>query len=162
MHAGLTIADHEAVLRPQLAEVVPSIENGVPGNCSPDGRMETTWRLRENARWHDGTPVTAADLRFTARVLQDGELPFTDQALVLVWSMEELEPRTLLVRWPRPFIEADALFGGPPGRTSMKPLPAHLLEGPYRGDKSAFLAHPYWGGCLRGSWSLQAPGVGAR
>lgn len=150
MHAGLTIADHEAVLRPQLAEEVPSTENRF-WKLFSDGSMETTWRLRENARWHDGTPVTSADLLFTARVLQDPELPFTDQGLALVGSLTAPDSRTLVVRWPRPFIEADALFGGLPGRTSMKPLPKHLLEGPCAGDKSAFLAHPYWGDAFVGA-----------
>jgi peptide/nickel transport system substrate-binding protein len=150
MHAGLTIADHEGVLHPQLAELVPSIENG-SWTLFPDGRMETTWRLKETARWHDGTPVTAADLLFTAGVLQDAELPFTDQALALVGSMEAVDARTLRVHWPRPFVEADALFGGPPGRASMKPLPRHLLEAPYWGNKAAFLAHPYWGDAFVGA-----------
>src|SRR2546423_777476 len=44
VHAGLTIADDRAVLRPQLAEAVPSTDNGT-WRVFPDGRMETTWKL---------------------------------------------------------------------------------------------------------------------
>src|SRR6266545_1802406 len=57
VHAGLSINDHRGVLQPQLAEAVPSIENGL-WKLLPDGRMETTWRLRDGVRWHDGTALT--------------------------------------------------------------------------------------------------------
>src|SRR4051794_8109187 len=39
--AGLTLADQDDALRPQLAEAVPTLENGL-WKVSPDGRMETT------------------------------------------------------------------------------------------------------------------------
>src|SRR5205823_5262103 len=48
---------------PLLAEAAPSIENGL-WKLLPDGRMETTTVIRQGARWHDGTPVTAEDAVF--------------------------------------------------------------------------------------------------
>ncbi len=72
--SGLTTQDNLGVLRPQLAEAVPSVDNGL-WRVLPDGRMETTWRIREGARWHDGAPLTAQDLLFSAQVGQDRELP---------------------------------------------------------------------------------------
>ncbi|HEY3117215.1 MAG TPA: hypothetical protein VGK54_10785 [Chloroflexota bacterium] len=53
----MTVPDGQGVLHAQLAEAVPSLENGL-WRLFPDGRMETTWRIREAAEWHDGTPVT--------------------------------------------------------------------------------------------------------
>src|SRR5207253_5037410 len=53
--SGLADPDGRGVLHPKLAETVPRLENGL-WTLFPDGRMETTWTIREGARWHDGTP----------------------------------------------------------------------------------------------------------
>src|SRR5437588_4685077 len=58
VNAGLTVLDPDGNLHPRLAEAVPSIENGL-WRVFPDGRMETTWHIREGARWQDGQPLTA-------------------------------------------------------------------------------------------------------
>jgi peptide/nickel transport system substrate-binding protein len=56
------------------------VRNGPNGTVVPDlasrwsvdGTGKTwTFELREDARWHDGTPVTAADVAFTIHTLQD-------------------------------------------------------------------------------------------
>src|SRR3954468_563463 len=52
LHVGLSTIDDHSVLQPRLAEAVPSVENGL-WTFLPDGRMQTTWRIRPNARWHD-------------------------------------------------------------------------------------------------------------
>ncbi|HVH66024.1 MAG TPA: ABC transporter substrate-binding protein [Candidatus Acidoferrum sp.] len=43
-------------------------------DVSPDGRTYT-FTLRSNARWSDGTPVTADDVVFTVRTVQDPQFP---------------------------------------------------------------------------------------
>src|SRR5438034_7030026 len=53
VNAGLAVMTNEGKLRPELAEAVPSVENG-RWRLFPDGRMETTWQLRPGIRWHDG------------------------------------------------------------------------------------------------------------
>ena len=53
---------------------MPTADNGL-WRVLPDGRMETTWRIKENARWHDGTPFTADDLVFTTTIDRDADLP---------------------------------------------------------------------------------------
>jgi len=73
IHAGLVIRDGDGNLRPQLAEAVPTIENG-NWRLLPEGRMETTWKLKDAAVWHDGKPVTADDLVFTLGVGRDRDL----------------------------------------------------------------------------------------
>src|SRR5207248_11548724 len=42
---------------------------------SPDGTMQVTWHLRRNVKWHDGTPFTAKDVRFSWEFAQDTSLP---------------------------------------------------------------------------------------
>src|SRR5687768_8780360 len=52
--AGLVRLDNGGALQPQLAEAVPTLENG-NWRVFPDGRMETTWSTVANVRWADGT-----------------------------------------------------------------------------------------------------------
>src|SRR2546426_8564696 len=62
--AGASYLDDDNVLRPWLVEEIPSVENGL-WKVFSDGRMETTWRLKQGITWHDGVPLTPDDLRFT-------------------------------------------------------------------------------------------------
>jgi peptide/nickel transport system substrate-binding protein len=120
---------------------VPTLENGL-WKLLPDGRMETTWRLRPAARWQDGTPLTADDILFTAAVEQDRELeqvPYPEYDLID--SMAVPDARTITITWKRPYIEADALFSY---RVAGLPMPKHILERPFNEDKGTFLALPYW------------------
>lgn len=108
--AGLTRGDQQGNPLPQLAEAVPTIENGL-WKLFPDGRMETTWRIRDGARWHDETAFTSDDLVFTMTVVRDRELPiFGNFAYELIDEVLATDPRTVVVRWKQPFIEADILF----------------------------------------------------
>jgi peptide/nickel transport system substrate-binding protein len=140
MHAGMTVLDQSGARRPLIAQDVPAVENGL-WQLFPDGRMETSWRIREGARWHDGTPFTAEDLLFTIRVSQDKELDFLGHpAFGLIDRAEATGPRTLTITWKRPFIEADGLFAYDAGL----PLPKHLLEPSYVDAKGGFTEVPYW------------------
>src|SRR5438094_5132514 len=48
VHAGLSIFDTIGGLHPQLADDVPSVENGL-WRLLPDGSMETTWKVKNAA-----------------------------------------------------------------------------------------------------------------
>jgi len=61
VNAPLSGVDDAGILQPRLATAVPSIENGL-WKLLVDGRMETTWTIRDGARWQDGQPLTADDL----------------------------------------------------------------------------------------------------
>lgn len=136
MTGGLTQRDAVSQLRPQLAEAVPSVDNGL-WKVFPDGRMETTWTIRPNARWHDGVPVIADDFLFTATLSQDRELPvFAGREYRLVESIEAPDARTLVIKWKQTYIRADEMF--------MSVRPKHVLEPTYQADKLSTLQHPYW------------------
>jgi len=136
MAGGLTHADWVGQKRPQLAEAIPSVENGL-WKIFPDGRMETTWTVRANARWHDGAPVTADDFVFTATIAQDRELPvFGGREYRLLESVEAPDPRTLVIKWKQTYIRADEMF------PSVRP--GHILESSYQADKLGMLQHAYW------------------
>lgn len=139
VHQGLVSNDENLVMVPRLAEAIPSVENGL-WTVYPDGRMETTWRIREGAWWHDGTPFTAEDLVFTAQVIRDRELgDLHHPKFDLIDGAEAVDSRTIRVAWRKPFIEADQLFG-----LIGLPLPRHLLEHAYLEDKATFPSLPYW------------------
>jgi peptide/nickel transport system substrate-binding protein len=52
---------------PQLAAEVPTLENG---GVSQDG-LDWRIRLRNNVLWHDGTPFTADDVKFTLDLINN-------------------------------------------------------------------------------------------
>ncbi len=146
IHAGLSVSDDKGLLRPVLGEAAPSLENGL-WRVQPDGRMEMTWRIKSEARWQDGTPLTANDLLFTVQVGQDKDLPLLRQpAYNLLDSVEALDPRTVVAKWKEPYIWADTMFSGATtGRPALAmPLPKHLLESAYQSDKGRFMELPYW------------------
>ncbi len=143
VNAGLTIADSQGKLQPELAEAVPTVENGM-WRVFPDGRMETTWKIRPGARWQDGTPVTGEDFIFTASVTQDKDLLlFRDLAFDAVEAVEAPDPATVLVRWSKPWIEADSFFGAFKG-VPVLPLPKHVLAAQFAENKSSFPDLSYW------------------
>ena len=68
----------DALLFEPLVRVLPSgaIQGRLASkwDVSPDGRSYV-FTLRPNARWSDGTPVTADDIVFTVRTVQDPQFP---------------------------------------------------------------------------------------
>ncbi|MEL6509827.1 MAG: peptide ABC transporter substrate-binding protein [Pseudomonadota bacterium] len=54
--------DQDGNLVPYLAEEIPTVENG---GVSED-LTTITWKIKEGLLWSDGTPVTSADVVFTA------------------------------------------------------------------------------------------------
>ncbi len=139
VHAGLAQLDLKGAPQPQIAESIPSVENGL-WKVLADGRMETTWKIRSGARWHDGTPVTAQDLAFGTRLAGDPDLPYrTDPGWASVDDVTVVDATTVTIRWKGIYILADRMFGRP-----YQLLPRHLLERSYEQDKERFEIWPYW------------------
>ena len=70
----LTVYNDDGILIPQLAESVPTLDNGL-WRTFPDNTMETRLTIRQGVLWHDGIPVTSKDLLFNDEVYLDKELP---------------------------------------------------------------------------------------
>ena len=137
MNGGLTMLDGAGNLTPQLAESVPTLENG-GWTLQSDGRMEITWRIKPTARWHDGTPFTSDDVTFTTGVWFDDDLPvFRNPAHTYIDTVLAPDPHTVKVLWKQPYIRADGFFNTPV-------MPRHLLERTYLERKAALLDSPYW------------------
>jgi microcin C transport system substrate-binding protein len=67
---------------------------------SEDG-LTQRYRLRPEARFHDGSPLTAADAAFSLTVLRDKGHPSIAQTLRALAGAEAEDERTLLVRYAK-------------------------------------------------------------
>jgi peptide/nickel transport system substrate-binding protein len=137
LNSRLVAYNDQGALFPQLAQSVPSVENG-QWVLLPDGRMEVTWRIRDGVRWHDGAPFTSQDLLFSAQVIQDKEVAvFSDVRYGQIDRFEALDDHTFVVYWKQPHLEAVDIF-------TVAPLPRHLLEQAYTANKASFVEQHYW------------------
>jgi peptide/nickel transport system substrate-binding protein len=64
---SLWLINEGAELIPNLATEIPTVENG---GISEDG-LTYTFKLRDDAKWHDGEPFTAADVVFSHNLIMN-------------------------------------------------------------------------------------------
>jgi len=137
-HDGLAVEWQPGAYQGQLAVALPSFEDG-SWRLNPDGSMDVTWRLRRNAKWHDGTPFTSADLVFSFSVYADPAYPNQGEAGKLMESVSAPDPSTFVVHWKSQYFMADRQA---PGGAI---LPLHLLGDLYRaGDRTMLDNHEYF------------------
>jgi len=135
----LTYRDFSGAAHPMIARELPSQERG-DWVVNPDGTMVTTYRLRENARWHDGAALTARDFVFAHEVYLDPDIPVRDRVPeTLISRVEAQDDRTLVLYWKEPYIQANTL-----GYQQLDPLPRHLLEEKFRTNKGNFMFGEEW------------------
>lgn len=115
MFSGLT--------RPKPGQPEPEPDLAERWESSADGR-EYTFHLRAGARWHDGQPVSADDVIFSAGLAQDPSIPDAQKTrLAEAWqgaTLEKIDDLTVRIRLAEayaPFLAA----------TSLPIVPAHLL-----------------------------------
>ncbi|MFQ5967159.1 MAG: ABC transporter substrate-binding protein [Acidimicrobiia bacterium] len=61
-------------LLPEVVTRLPTVDNGGV-LVNPDGTMTVTYKIRHDARWADGVPITGADFQFTLDTILDPALP---------------------------------------------------------------------------------------
>ena len=119
-------------LVPDLLEAIPDRRNG---GLSADGRT-IVYHLRRDARWHDGRPLTSADVRATYdRIIDPDSGAANRHGWEGVEGVETPDPWTVVFKLDRarPAFIADAFVDEPV-------LPAHLI-GDLAG--SAFRESPF-------------------
>lgn len=88
-----------------------------------DGGLAIVFHLRRHVRWHDGSPFTAADVRFTYEALMDPAVPTPYRSdFERVKTLDILDPWTIKVTYQEPHAPALASWG-------MAMMPKHLLAG---------------------------------
>lgn len=126
---GLLTVGSDGLPAPDLALEVPTAANG---GISGDGKT-VVFRLRDDARWHDGEPVTAEDVAFTWDLIARGVVqddPSEDVSVVESVTASGPYEVTVLFRTP------DSVFAW---RMVPYVLPEHLL-----GDSPDVLSDAYW------------------
>ena len=141
-NAEIAFLDDKGVTQPYLVEALPELGTD-SWRVLPDGKMQTTYRLRPNLTWHDGTPLVAEDFVFGWRVYATPGLGHT--GLAPITHMEEViapDPRTLTIRWRQAYPDVNFVTGT---NIEFPPLPRHILERHLAPDGlEAFANHPYW------------------
>ncbi len=145
-NAALAFIDGDEVARPYLAEALPRL-NTDTWKVFPDGRMETTYKLRPNLIWHDGKPLTADDFLFAYSLYTASELAdvFGPTPQDKMDGVAAPDPRTLVIRWRLPYPEAGSIVV-----EELEPLPRHILEPAYQAvqqdpaAREAFAGLRFW------------------
>jgi peptide/nickel transport system substrate-binding protein len=129
VHDDLVAQPQFQQYQPRLATELPSIEKGT-WRVDPSGRMDVTWRLRPNIKWHDGQPFTSADLLFSFQANRDTELTGLSVSATdrLIDSAEAPDDLTFIVHWNSPYVNAAITTVG-------DPVPRHLMESTYLTNK---------------------------
>lgn len=114
--------DVDGGLHPILAAEVPSVENG---GLATDG-MSVTYKLRNDILWSDGTPFTAADVRFTWEYVTNPDASTTTIGTYrVIEDVEIVDDHTVTLHFTNPnpgwFTPFSTGFGG-------HVLPMHLLQ----------------------------------
>ncbi|MEO9338414.1 peptide ABC transporter substrate-binding protein [Mesorhizobium sp. SB112] len=96
----LFAVDGDGKFTPSLAAEVPTVENG---GISADG-LQWKIKLRDDAKWHDGTPFTAEDVKFTLELLVDPNfLSWRRTGHEFVRDIKVVSPTEITWRMEQPF-----------------------------------------------------------
>lgn len=125
---------------PQMAEELPSVQKGTGQIDQARKTMVTTYKLRPNLRWHDGTPFSARDFVFGYEVHTHPKFPTVDKvAYKNIEKMEAPDDRTLVIHWKSLYKRAGSL-----DKQDIQPMPRHLFEAQFRaGDIEAIEKSAY-------------------
>ncbi|MEM6492274.1 MAG: ABC transporter substrate-binding protein, partial [Pseudomonadota bacterium] len=134
---ALTQYDADWSLAPQIAESLPTFENGGAVSwTSPDGEdgVALTFTIRDGLAWSDGTPVTAKDFVLTWEI---GSHPDTAvPAFEFYERLEEVEPlddRRVVLRFDRVSYDYNSVG-------AFFPLPDHIERGRFEADPAGYRA----------------------
>ena len=138
-NATLDHRDENGAPVPYLAEALPRLTSE-SWRVFPDGRMETSYRLKPNLTWHDGSPLTADDFVFAWQVYRTSAFGTSGPPVGYMDEVVAPDPRSITIHWRQPYPEAGVL-----DRVGFPALPRHNLEQPFRElDAQAFAAHRFW------------------
>lgn len=117
------IGSHRGLVS-ELASEVPSLANG---GISRDGKT-IVYHLRRNLRWSDGTPLTAADVVFTTRIIISKDTPVASTGgWDHIAGVSSTRAGDIRFRLNAPYAPAVVTFFSSYGAYSI--LPEHLLRG---------------------------------
>jgi peptide/nickel transport system substrate-binding protein len=144
-NGDLAVLDGQGNPQPYLAEVLPQLGTD-NWKVFPDGTMETTYHLKPDLVWHDGSSLTADDFVFSWQVYATPQLgSAASPPINLMQDVGAPDPRTVVIHWKQPYASAGALQSVGTGANGLPPLPRSILGSALEsGSPDAMLNHPYW------------------
>ncbi|MGE0813662.1 MAG: peptide ABC transporter substrate-binding protein [Vicinamibacterales bacterium] len=119
---GLVTTNEKMEVVPLLAASIPTLANGGVV-LRPDGGMDVTWRLRPGVTWHDGTPHTSADVKFTVEAINSPAYnPESTDGFDRITSVDTPDPLTAVLHYKEVYAPYQLQF-------VRGTLPKHVLEG---------------------------------
>ncbi|MER9068845.1 peptide ABC transporter substrate-binding protein [Mesorhizobium sp. M0902] len=144
---ALVRMDPQGGLHPNLAAEVPSQKNG---GISEDG-LNWRIRLRDNARWHDGEPFTAEDVKFTLELITNPKFrAWRTSGHSLVQDITVVSPTEITWRMKEAFAPYLSFLA----ETFI--VPKHILEKEADPNTAAFNQAPVGTGAFK--WSERVAG----
>lgn len=135
VHWGLTRESISFIDDPIYVERIPSIDSGDQRFLS-DGTLESTWRLRSDAIWSDGTPMLAADILAPLNTMQDPRLhswhAIDDHSVIIRWNERVSEAIRSPRVWPSAQMQAAGALDDADARREFLRNPMRPSTGPYR------------------------------
>ena len=147
LFSPLWSVDPDGTFVPQLAAEIPTVANG---GLSADGLV---WKLklRSGVTWHDGTPFTADDVKYTLDLLNDPKFPAYSRAgHEMVKDIKITSPTEISWRMEKAFAPYPSILSW------CFIVPAHILSKSPDPRTSPFLAAPVGTGPFR--WGERVPG----
>ena len=136
LYMPLVRLDAEMNYEPYLAESMALSEDG----------LALTFRLRPDVTWHDGTPVTADDVVWSAETYMNPDLAFANsQYFQFIDRVEKVDDATVVFHFNARHSDALADF------LEWTPMPRHLLQdvGPAEMRNAPFNRNPVGNGPFR-------------
>ncbi len=131
---GLVKMDSDWNYHPDMAEWIPSIENGHI-KLLADGKMVTEWKLKERLKWEDGQPVTVDDVLFAFEYMMSDKVPVQSRDVEKrIEKIEKIGDLEFHVHWK--VLYANAFLGHPI-------MPQHVLGPQFYEDASKMERHPF-------------------
>lgn len=119
---GLVTTNEKMEVVPLLAASVPTLEDGGVV-LRKDGGMDVTWTLRPDVTWHDGTPHTSADVKFTVDAINSPAYnPESTDGFDRITSVDTPDPYTAVLHYKEVYAPYQLQF-------VRGTLPKHVLEG---------------------------------
>jgi peptide/nickel transport system substrate-binding protein len=119
---GLVTTDETMAIVPLLAASIPTVENGGVV-LRQDGGMDVTWRLKPNITWHDGTPHSSADVKFTVDAINSPAYnPESTDGFDRITSVDTPDPLTAVLHYKEVYAPYQLQF-------MRGTLPRHVLDG---------------------------------
>ena len=103
-----------------VVEEMPTRDSGAV-LLNDDGTFTVTYRIRPEARWSDGTPITSTDVWFTWRAILDTQGSLQTIGYDLITGVDAEDPHTAVLTFSKPYAPWPYMFHSL--------LPAHAFDG---------------------------------